>query len=310
MGEVGASSAIEIARRVGIPREVCERAREILGSGASVVSQAVSLLENERAEAARARAELESLRAEVAREREGLQRDREKLRATERETRAGARAELIADLAQKRAEVSALIAQLQAAPAMAQAVEAQRALERAAEEERREEARGEPPGAVPEVEIVPGARVRHVGLGSEGVVVEVNGAQATVQLGALRSKVSLADLVPAAGRKPLAQPGFRKSRAEKLQRAEQARAAAVDVRVPRVDVRGMRVDEALRTLDLELDRHLRAGEEAVHVLHGHGSGALKAAVREHLSRSPYVTRARAGESHEGGDGVTVAMLSG
>jgi DNA mismatch repair protein MutS2 len=193
---------------------------------------------------------------------------------------------------------------------MAQAVEAQRAIERAAAEEEREVAREEAPDAVQHAEIAPGARVRHVGLGTEGVVVEVQGTQATVQLGALRSKVSLDDLVPVAGRKPLAQPGFRKSRAEKLERAEQARAQAVDVRVPRVDVRGMRVDEALRTLDLELDRHLRAGEEMVQVLHGHGSGALKAAVREHLQRSPYVTRARAGESHEGGDGVTVAQLSG
>src|SRR6266849_471678 len=55
MGEVGASSAIEIARRVGLPEEVCERARQILGSGASVVSQAVERLEQERAEEARLR---------------------------------------------------------------------------------------------------------------------------------------------------------------------------------------------------------------------------------------------------------------
>ena len=70
------------------------------------------------------------------------------------------------------------------------------------------------------------------------------------------------------------------------------------------------MDEALRELELQLDRHLRAGEETVQVLHGHGSGALKAAVREHLQRSPYVGRARPAEQHEGGDGVTVAELTG
>ena len=48
----------------------------------------------------------------------------------------------------------------------------------------------------------------------------------------------------------------------------------------------------------------------MHVLHGHGSGVLKAAVREHLQRSPYVSRSRPAEQHEGGDGVTVAELSG
>src|SRR5438270_635371 len=59
MGEVGRSSAIEIARRVGLPAEVCERARQILGSGASVVSQAVEMLEKERSAAARERAGME-----------------------------------------------------------------------------------------------------------------------------------------------------------------------------------------------------------------------------------------------------------
>ena len=55
---------------------------------------------------------------------------------------------------------------------------------------------------------------------------------------------------------------------------------------------------------------LCAGEETVHVLHGHGSGALKSAIREHLSRSPYVAKARGAQSHEGGDGVTVVTLRG
>jgi DNA mismatch repair protein MutS2 len=70
------------------------------------------------------------------------------------------------------------------------------------------------------------------------------------------------------------------------------------------------VDEALRALEETLDARLREGAEEVHVLHGHGSGALKAAIREHLARSPYVRRARAGASHEGGDAVTVAELRG
>ena len=58
----------------------------------------------------------------------------------------------------------------------------------------------------------------------------------------------------------------------------------------------------------ELDRRLSEGAAEVHVHHGHGSGALKSAIREHLARSPYVRRARPGESHEGGDAVTVAEL--
>src|SRR5207248_7034843 len=147
LGEVGASSAIEIARRVGLPGEVCERARQILGGGASVVSQAVELLEKERAETARARAGLGEARTALERERSELQRERERLRELEQATRAGAREELIEDLRRRREEVARLVAQLQAAPAMAQAVEAQRASERAAAEQEREQGRHEEPEA-------------------------------------------------------------------------------------------------------------------------------------------------------------------
>ena len=307
LGEVGASSAIEIARRVGLPEDVCVRAREILGSGASVVSQAVERLEQERAGAARLRAELAKARDELERERVSLQRERESLRELERETRAGARAELVDDLRRRREEVAAMVAQLQAAPAMAQAVEAQRALESAVANEEREQARAGEPEALPEAALEPGARVKHVRLGTEGVVLELQDGSAMVQMGPLRSKVLLQDLVPIA--RQVKHAGFRKTRAERMERAEQARAAPVQVRVPIADVRGMRVDEALRAVELELDRATRAGEERVHVLHGHGSGALKSAVREHLRRSPYVLRSRPAEQHEGGDGVTVAELA-
>jgi len=307
LGEVGASSAIEIARRVGLPEDVCVRAREILGGGTSVVSQAVERLERERAEGARARAELAATREDLERERTALRRERERLGELERQTRAGTRSDLIDDLQKKRAEVAALIAQLQAAPAMAQAVEAQRAIESAVAAEQREQARIEEPEALAEGALAPGARVKHLRLGTEGVVLDVQEGSATVQMGALRSKVPMQDLVKIG--RAVRQAGFRKSKAEKMERAEQARAAAVQVRVPMVDVRGMRVDEALRAVELELDRATRAGEERVHVLHGHGSGALKAAVREHLQRSPYVARARPGEQHEGGDAITVVELA-
>ena len=317
LGEVGASSAIDIARRVGLPDSLCDRARDILGKGGSTIAEAVQKLDAERQGAARARLEIEELRGELRREREELQKERERVRALEQETRAGARAELLGDIARRRAEVSTLIAQLQAAPAMAQAIEAQRALSEAQAREELEQAREQVGGEEAPAEgsapsrIVQGARVRHLRLGSDGIVVEVSGTHATVQMGSLRTKVALDDLVPAgAAKKALTQPGFRKTKAEKLGRAEAARAAPVDLRLPLVDVRGQRVDDALRTLELELDRHLRAGEETVHVLHGHGSGALKSAVRENLSRSPYVARSRGAESHEGGDGVTVVTLRG
>ena len=200
----------------------------------------------------------------------------------------------------RRDEVAALIAQLQAAPAMAQAVEAQRAVEEAAVSAEREQAREEEPQALPDVAVESGTKVKHVRLGTQGVVLEVHGGYAMVQMGALRSKVALADLVPISGQ--VAQAAFRKTAQERLKKAEQARPAAVQVRVPVVDVRGLRVDEALRSVELEMDRAMRAGEERVHVLHGHGSGALKAAVREHLQRARTSSGRGQPSSMKGGTG--------
>src|SRR6266849_6080184 len=308
IGEVGRSSAIEIAARVGIPADVCARARELLGGGTSALSTAVERLEAERAALGKARAEADRLREELRREREEAAQERERLAQAEREIRAGARQELVADIEQRRREVAQLVAQLQAAPAMARAIEVQRALGQAEAEEQRAEARDEPETAPPS-ELKEGATVRHARLGTEGTVIEISGDQALVLMGAMRSKVPRADLVPLTRKQRGAQPGFRKSAAEKLHRAEAARAAPVTSAQPMLDLRGLRVDEALHALDEELDRRLREGASEVHILHGHGSGALKSAIREHLARSPYVRRAHPGESHEGGDAITVAELA-
>jgi DNA mismatch repair protein MutS2 len=77
-----------------------------------------------------------------------------------------------------------------------------------------------------------------------------------------------------------------------------------------VDVRGLRADEALRELQAFLDHAAMEAAETVFVIHGHGTGALRKAVREYLATSPYVERFRPGGPAEGGDGVSVVSLKG
>lgn len=72
-----------------------------------------------------------------------------------------------------------------------------------------------------------------------------------------------------------------------------------------LDLRGERVEEALDELEVYLDKASLANLSPVYVIHGHGTGALKAAVREFVSSSPYVATFRVGEDTEGGDGVCV-----
>jgi DNA mismatch repair protein MutS2 len=75
-----------------------------------------------------------------------------------------------------------------------------------------------------------------------------------------------------------------------------------------IDLRGLKVDEAISKLENDLDRMMRRNIKTAVIIHGHGTGALKQAVRAQLKLSYYVKNSRAGEYREGGDGVTVVSL--
>jgi DNA mismatch repair protein MutS2 len=75
-----------------------------------------------------------------------------------------------------------------------------------------------------------------------------------------------------------------------------------------VDVRGKAADEALDDVVAALDRATMAGAPFLQIIHGHGTGKLKASLRDYLKGSPYVTEFRAGDRTEGGDGVTIVKL--
>ncbi len=75
-----------------------------------------------------------------------------------------------------------------------------------------------------------------------------------------------------------------------------------------LDLRGARVEEALELLDRYIDQAATAEVGRVTVIHGHGSGALRDAVRELLAAHPLVREFRPGERGEGGDGATIVSL--
>jgi DNA mismatch repair protein MutS2 len=75
-----------------------------------------------------------------------------------------------------------------------------------------------------------------------------------------------------------------------------------------LDLRGARVEEALEALDQYLDKAAVAQAGRVTIVHGHGSGALRDAVRDVLASHPLVREWRPGERGEGGDGASVVSL--
>jgi DNA mismatch repair protein MutS2 len=77
----------------------------------------------------------------------------------------------------------------------------------------------------------------------------------------------------------------------------------------KLDLRGFTVEDALDELEAYLDKASLVNLTPVQIIHGHGTGALKSAVREFLSTSPYVAKYRPGENAEGGDGVSIVDIN-
>jgi DNA mismatch repair protein MutS2 len=148
-------------------------------------------------------------------------------------------------------------------------------------------------------------------LGGRGTVTSVAPGKVAVQVGALKLTVSPDELLLPEGKGglPPQKPHFGRSAEERMAVAEANRPRAL----PRTsgntcDLRGERVDTALALAEKFVDDGLRAGQDAVFLLHGHGTGALRGALRDHFAKFPGVSGLRPGEPDEGGDGVTVVLL--
>ena len=149
------------------------------------------------------------------------------------------------------------------------------------------------------VSLTPGSRVRVTDLGFEATLVSGPDAEGRVQLrrGSFNIQSHVSRLAAAA------------ATTAPVVRGPSARYEASDEPPPlEADLRGMDVTEALGEVDRALDRSVLAGLTEVRIIHGVGTGVLRAAVHKHLKTHPQVESQRQGEGHEGGRGVTVARL--
>ena len=157
--------------------------------------------------------------------------------------------------------------------------------------------------------LVAGAYVRAPTFGNrEGRVLEVGGTDVLVVFGSLKMRLPAGSLVPL-GRGAVGDAdGARRADGHARRRRVGATLREEVKAEERVDLRGLRVEEALEKLDQALDGLVARGASRAVVIHGHGTGALKRAVRAHLDTLRFIRGFRPGEAHEGGDGVTVVDL--
>ncbi|HXI45857.1 MAG TPA: endonuclease MutS2 [Candidatus Acidoferrales bacterium] len=315
IGLPGGSQAFAIAERLGLPDAIVTDARSRLTeTQRSFEATLASIRETEgettenlaRARVAQARAE-EALRA--------AEEERRRARRERDEAGRAARNEAERIVAELRAELDVARKALERGDLTTPGIDA--VVERATR--RVESLPAGPPTEPPE----PGAgngrraerpqwrvgdRARSRSGGWEGRIAELDkaGRRATLEAGAIRVRVELEDLEPAATPAGYASGGPQAaSSGTNVEALRSSRARAVPMSL---DVRGARVDEALAALDRYLDDASVSGLGQVTVIHGMGTGALRDAVRSQSAGHPLVKSTRPGERGEGGDGVTVVTL--
>jgi DNA mismatch repair protein MutS2 len=314
MGVPGASSALTVATRHGLPSSVVARAKALLPEQSRERERAVERLE-------RQRQAFEQQREALAREAEELRSLREQVASGHEEERAELAAEVARETVALRANVSKIRAELLAArerlrheahdPKALRSIE--RDLGRAAvhvslggsllpPREVLTPARAPRP---PQVVYKTGDSVRVKSTGLLATVLEADADKLRLQVGSIKLILRGEDVEPATApkkSKPAAHP-LRKSNL-----VSSVLASPVRTSLNTLDLRGERVDVALDKVDVFLDRMLNVGETAGFVLHGHGTGALKSAVRAHLRASSYVEQSQVADPDSGGDAFTVFWL--
>jgi DNA mismatch repair protein MutS2 len=155
-------------------------------------------------------------------------------------------------------------------------------------------------GEASDLPLAVGAQVRHGTLGWRGVVEKLAGDKVEVLANGKRLRLQAGDLVvEAVAEAPAKGRVSRTSGSTDVDRAPIA---------PELHLIGQRVEPALEEMDAFLDQAMLSGRGEVRIVHGHGSGRLRDAVRERLRKHPAVVASRPGAPNEGGNGATVVTL--
>lgn len=326
IGNPGSSFAVEIARKIGLPQPIIDKAEEIVGSEYINMDKYLLDITRDKRYWENKRTEIKRKEKQLDEKLERYTEDAEALRTHRREIIEEAKSEAKRIIDSSNAAVERTIADIKNANAERErTLEARRKLreDRVALEHMRAAADGEsgilaraPKGkkkqknATPEqrpvakaVEIVPQMTVKLDGEGTPGVVLEVSGKNAVVAFGMLKTKVAVSRLKPTNASVP-------------QQKKSTVSMSTIDSGYERqlqfkqeIDVRGMRADEAIQAVTYFIDDAIRFSSTRVRILHGTGTGALRQAIRQYLSTIPGVISAHDEDVRFGGAGITVVNLA-
>ena len=155
--------------------------------------------------------------------------------------------------------------------------------------------------------IVPGSNVKIKGQTSVGEVLEINGKNAVVAFGSIKTTVKL-DRLERTNAQPKQADVSTKSTYISSQTQDSMYEKKLNFKQD-IDVRGMRGDEALQAVTYFIDDAILVGMSRVRILHGTGTGILRTLIRQYLQTVPGVSHFADEHIQFGGAGITVVDLS-
>ena len=310
IGVPGKSNAFAISRKLGLPEQILTEASNLVSENDASFEDVLNQLEQQRQAMEAARAEAEALRLETEKRQkqseeyfQEIKKEREKAVAKARQE-----AQHIIDDARRTAnEVSEELRQMRKQlkdTADAQGVNLRQAELRRALNEAESKLAGEkvqPQRPAPSRAIRVGDTVELLKLGSKATVLAINkDGSYQLQAGIMKinakpDEVYLLEHEPNQSAKKIIDRSKRELRMKTAS--------------PELDIRGMTTDEMQGVLGIFLDNAYLANLPSVRIIHGKGTGALRAAVHQELRKSKYVKRFRLGAFGEGEDGVTIVEFA-
>jgi DNA mismatch repair protein MutS2 len=302
IGLPGRSNAFAIAARLGMPTSIIEVARGMVDVGDLHTEDLLAGIAQAYRETVQARDEAEALRDQVEEQLADVRARQVYIEDERREVLNRAREQARREMEQLRVEIAAMREKLKVAAVTIESLEDLDEQTEALTERMSPEPTLPPPTQPQRSGRHPvrlGDTVWVEALNTSGEVTALEGDEAEVQAGRLRLRLRVNELMwqaPPPEPEPSDEP-----------------LSVMASGVPQspgmeIDLRGLTTEEALPRVDKHLDAAALAGLPWVRIIHGHGTGVLKRAVREMLSGHPLVKSYQSGQQQEGGEGVTIANL--
>ncbi|MBQ7883252.1 MAG: endonuclease MutS2 [Phascolarctobacterium sp.] len=310
MGVPGSSNAFNISRRLGLAEEIVKQAGLLLNQEHVHMETVLQELEGERRKFESGSQEIERLRIESEHLRNELAHAKQDFERRKNEMLRKAREQADDIYRRSRRESEAVLKELRSMKADFDT----KRLEQAAEEARKKlnktlsEEAPLPEGAPLTKETAKkGLNVFVTSLGKNGTIIDVNGNDVTVQVGILKMNVPAKKCLVTKAQPISTEPESNKKR-KKAGYSHQMFVAKSSSAKQEVDLRGMTLNEAIPIVDKAIDDALLAGISQLRLIHGKGTGALRAGLTAYLESNRFVKKLELASLETGGSGATVIDL--